>query len=84
LGGRGRQISKFEASLVYRVSSRTVRTTQRNPVSNKTKPTNQPTNQPTKQTNKQEVSTKTDMLQERGWEGKEAEITKAEKTYPCQ
>jgi hypothetical protein len=32
LGGRGRQISEFEASLVYRVSSRTVRTAQRNPV----------------------------------------------------
>jgi hypothetical protein len=31
-GGRGRQISEFEASLVYRVSSRTARTTQRNPV----------------------------------------------------
>jgi hypothetical protein len=38
LGGRGRQISEFEASLVYRVSSRTARATQRNPVSkNKTK-----------------------------------------------
>jgi hypothetical protein len=33
LGGRGRQISEFKASLVYRVSSRTARTTQRNPVS---------------------------------------------------
>jgi hypothetical protein len=33
LGGRGRWISKFEASLVYRVSSRTARATQRNPVS---------------------------------------------------
>jgi hypothetical protein len=33
LGGRGRQISEFEASLVYRVSSRTARTAQRNPVS---------------------------------------------------
>jgi hypothetical protein len=32
-GGRGRQISEFEASLVYRVSSRTARATQRNPVS---------------------------------------------------
>jgi hypothetical protein len=32
LGGRGRQISEFEASLVYRVSSRTARATQRNPV----------------------------------------------------
>jgi uncharacterized protein HemX len=38
LGGRGRWISKFEASLVYRVSFRTVRATQRNPVlKNKTK-----------------------------------------------
>jgi hypothetical protein len=38
LGGRGRWISEFEASLVYRVSSRTARATQRNPVSkNKTK-----------------------------------------------
>jgi hypothetical protein len=33
LGGRGRRISEFEVSLVYRVSSRTVRATQRNPVS---------------------------------------------------
>jgi hypothetical protein len=31
-GGRGRRISEFEASLVYRVSSRTARATQRNPV----------------------------------------------------
>jgi hypothetical protein len=37
LGGRGRQISEFEASLVYRVSSRTARATQRNPVSKKKK-----------------------------------------------
>jgi hypothetical protein len=41
LGGRGRWISEFEASLVYRLSSRTARATQRNPVSktkqNKTK-----------------------------------------------
>jgi hypothetical protein len=33
LGGRGRRISEFEASLVYRVSYRTARVTQRNPVS---------------------------------------------------
>jgi hypothetical protein len=39
LGGRGRQISELEASLVYRVSSRTARATQRNPVS-KNKQTN--------------------------------------------
>jgi hypothetical protein len=33
LGGRSRRISEFETSLVYRVSSRTARATQRNPVS---------------------------------------------------
>jgi hypothetical protein len=37
LGGRGRRISEFEASLVYRVSSRTARATQRNPVLKKQK-----------------------------------------------
>jgi hypothetical protein len=45
LGGRGRRISEFEASLVYRVSSRTARATQRNPVS-----TNKQTNKQTKNT----------------------------------
>jgi hypothetical protein len=33
LGGRGRWISEFKASLVYKVSSRTARAIQRNPVS---------------------------------------------------
>jgi hypothetical protein len=43
LGGRGRRISEFEASLVYRVSSRTARATQRNPVLKKqNKTTNKP------------------------------------------
>jgi hypothetical protein len=51
LGGRGRWISEFEASLVYKVSSRTARATQRNPVS-KTKP-----NQ-TKQTKKTKLEIK--------------------------
>jgi hypothetical protein len=37
LGGRSRGISEFKASLVYKVSSRTVRATQRNPVSKKKK-----------------------------------------------
>jgi hypothetical protein len=44
LGGRGRQISEFEASLVYKVSSRTaIRAIQRNPVlkNQKKKPKNQ-------------------------------------------
>jgi hypothetical protein len=43
LGGRGRRISEFEASLVYKVRSRTARATQRNPVlKNKNKQTNIP------------------------------------------
>jgi hypothetical protein len=32
-GGKGRRISEFEASLIYKVSSRTARAIQRNPVS---------------------------------------------------
>jgi hypothetical protein len=45
LGGRGRRISEFEASLVYKVSSRTARAIQRNPVSkNKTKQNKQTKN----------------------------------------
>jgi hypothetical protein len=57
LGGRGRQISEFEAGLVYRVNSRTARATQRNPVSkNKNKNKHKHTN---KQTNKKN--------QDRGW-----------------
>jgi hypothetical protein len=39
LGGRGRQISEFEDSVVYKVSSRTARATQRNPVSKRKKKT---------------------------------------------
>jgi hypothetical protein len=37
LGGRGRQISEFKANLGYRVSPRTAKATQRNPVSKKKK-----------------------------------------------
>jgi hypothetical protein len=44
LGGRGRQISEFEASLVYKVSSRTVRAIQRNPVSKQQQKTKTKTN----------------------------------------
>ena len=33
MGDRGRRISEFEASLAYRVSSKTARVTKRNPVS---------------------------------------------------
>jgi hypothetical protein len=49
LGGRGRRISEFEASLVYRVSSRKARAAQRNPVSKNPK-------NKTKQTNKQKTT----------------------------
>jgi hypothetical protein len=47
LGGRGRRISEFEASkasLVYKVSSRTARAIQRNPVSKNKNKTNKQTN----------------------------------------
>jgi hypothetical protein len=37
LGGRGRRISEFEISLVYRVSCRIAVATQKNPVSKKKK-----------------------------------------------
>jgi hypothetical protein len=54
LGDRGRQIFEFEASVVYKVSSRTARAIQRNPVSK-----NQLNKQTTKQTkNKEEEEEK--------------------------
>jgi hypothetical protein len=57
LRGRGRQIFEFRASLVYRVSSRTARPIQRNPVSkNQTKPTKQTKNK--KQTNQKKKKPK--------------------------
>jgi hypothetical protein len=40
LGGRSRQISEFEASPVYRVSSRTARATQKKPCLEKNKKQN--------------------------------------------
>jgi hypothetical protein len=46
VGGKGRRISEFEASLVYKVSSRTARAIQRNPCLKK----------PNKQTNKKNPS----------------------------
>jgi hypothetical protein len=43
-GGRGRRVSEFQDSLVYKVSSRTARAIQRNPVSKKQ--TNNPSKKP--------------------------------------
>jgi hypothetical protein len=58
LGSRGRRISEFKASLVYKVSSRTARAIQRNPVSkNKNK----------KQTNKQTKQKKEREKERRAW-----------------
>jgi hypothetical protein len=55
--GRSRQISEFKVSLVHRVSSRTARDIQRNPVSKKQ--TNEKQKQiKTKQTKKPKTKTK--------------------------
>jgi hypothetical protein len=53
LGGRGRWISEFKASLVYRMSSRTARAIQRNPVSKKQNNNKKNTRKTNKQTNSQ-------------------------------
>jgi hypothetical protein len=56
LGGRGRQTSEFEVSLIYRVSSRIAMATQRNPVSKNQKPNQTKTkkqNKPKQPTNQQ-------------------------------
>jgi hypothetical protein len=61
-GGRGRRISEFETSLVYKVSSRTARAIQRNPVSKKpNKKQKNKTNKQKKQkqTNKQKTERRT-------------------------
>jgi hypothetical protein len=58
LGGRGRRISEFEASLVYRESSKTAaRATQRNPVS-KNQNNNNNNNNNNKKPNKNQNKTK--------------------------
>jgi SH3-like domain-containing protein len=51
LGGRGRRISDFEASLIYKVSSRTARAIPRNPVSKNNKQTNKQTNKKAESSN---------------------------------
>ena len=58
LGSRSRRISEFKASLVYRVSFRIARATQRNPNSEKNKNKN-------KQTNKQKTKIQ---AMPHGWE----------------
>jgi hypothetical protein len=63
LGGRGRWISEFEASLVYKVSSRTARAIQRNFVlKNKQKQKNKKTTT-TKKNKTKRKKKKTDQKQ---------------------
>jgi hypothetical protein len=52
LGGRGRRISEIEACLVYKVSSRTARVTEKLCLEKPKKKNQKPKNQPTKQTKK--------------------------------
>jgi hypothetical protein len=52
LGGRGRRISEFEASLVYKVSFRTARTTQRTPALKNNNNNKKKTKQKTKKNKK--------------------------------
>jgi hypothetical protein len=70
LGGRGRQISEFEASLVYRVSSRSPRAIQRNPVS-KNKQTNKNKN---KNNKTQRMKRRLDISQRRHSNGQQSLI----------
>jgi hypothetical protein len=66
LGGRGRRrISEFKVSLVYKVSSRTARAAQRNPVSKKTKQ-NKTNKNPKNQKNK-EPTARVGMIQTSCW-----------------
>jgi hypothetical protein len=58
LVGRGRQISEFEASLVYKVSSRTARASEK-PCLEKQKQTNKNNNNKKKQKAKQNSTTTT-------------------------
>jgi hypothetical protein len=62
LGGRGSWISEFEASLVYKVSSRTARAIQRNPVS---KQTNKQTKKLNRQKKKYQTTTERERERER-------------------
>jgi hypothetical protein len=60
-GGRGWQISEFEASLDYKVSSRTARAIQRNPVSKKQKTKNKKKNKKKKQKTKNKKNEEREM-----------------------
>jgi hypothetical protein len=65
LGGRGRWISEFEASLVYKVSSRTARAIQRNPVLKKQNKTKQNKTKKRKKERKKERKEMVSVITER-------------------
>jgi hypothetical protein len=69
LGGKVRQISEFEASLVYIVSSRTARAAQRNPVSKHYKTKQNKTKQNKTKQNKTKQTIKKDMAMLRSYAG---------------
>jgi hypothetical protein len=71
LGGRGRWISEFEASLVYRVSSRTARATQRDPVSKNQKPKTKPPPQKKRKERKKERKRKRKRKKKETYKAKE-------------
>jgi hypothetical protein len=62
LGGRGRWISELEASLVYKVSSRTARAIQTNPVSKDKTKQNKTKKQKKKKGRKKERKTCFDLI----------------------
>jgi hypothetical protein len=64
LGGRGRLISEFKASLFYKVSSRTARAIQRNPVSKNKNKTTKPKSK-TKQNKTKKQKKKQNKIQTR-------------------
>jgi hypothetical protein len=83
LGGSVRQISKFEASLVYKLSSRTARAIKRNPVSEK-KINKKTKNNNKKQKTKQNNNKKKKRGRERERGEKDRELLKFNnKKTPC-
>jgi hypothetical protein len=82
LGGRGRQISEFKTSLVYKMSSRTARATQRNLVSKKQKTKQKKTKQKTRNKTKQHTTIKdlcffiaASLTTVKGWDQRERQLS---------
>jgi hypothetical protein len=74
LGGRGRWISEFKASLVYRVSSRTIRAPQRNPVSKTKKKKKKKEGKETEEKETQHCCVARDIRHIRKWDSNETRV----------